>query len=603
MAAVKSFHFDVEAKVVITSQGVTLNVPIVLAGDFQAPDRIRGTLVVNLVFFKIESQFINIGDTSYTTDPDTGQWMVGRSPALSFVDPATLASPDFLAAGGGLANLMLVGTDTLADTPPVYQLSGRLSDDGAIGALEVSYWIGVDNGLIYQVRLGGRIALDEGIGDALRLGDIGAGAAPFDAVLTLSDFDKPVHIEAPEIASAPAGGADVPDASATTVATPPDSGWVRHEAPGHEFAVSLPPSWEIVQLAPDDVTTSLEAIRADEPVLADRISRQIELLPAAGIVKLFGFDRGTLEGETGLTSISVITQDAGFALSLDFYAGLGMQHVLALPELDGTVERTRVSLFGITAEEMRYTLDMPDQVDGGARLRVIQYLFAKGTVLWALTLATPTEGSEEYIPVLEEIAQSIEVPALAEATDADSTRGTQEQPTEETLMAKSYDSPPPMTIDATKSYTATFTMEGGGEFVVELYAAEAPVTVNNFVFLARDGYYDGVTFHRVIPGFMAQGGDPKGTGSGGPGYTFQDEFHTSLRHDRKGILSMANAGPNTNGSQFFIIFAPTLHLDGKHSVFGAVTEGMDVVDAITPRDPAGATSPGDRIQLIVIEEA
>ena len=169
-------------------------------------------------------------------------------------------------------------------------------------------------------------------------------------------------------------------------------------------------------------------------------------------------------------------------------------------------------------------------------------------------------------------------------------------------MAKSYDAPPAMTIDATKSYKATFTMGGGGEFVVELYAAEAPVTVNNFVFLARDGYYDGVTFHRVIPGFMAQAGDPTGTGAGGPGYKFQDEFHTSLSHDRKGILSMANAGPNTNGSQFFIIFAPTPHLDGKHSVFGAVTEGMDVVDAITPRDPAAATSPGDRIQSVVIDE-
>ena len=169
-------------------------------------------------------------------------------------------------------------------------------------------------------------------------------------------------------------------------------------------------------------------------------------------------------------------------------------------------------------------------------------------------------------------------------------------------MAKSYDSPPTMTIDATKSYKATFTMEGGGKFVVELYAAEAPVTVNNFVFLARDGYYDGVTFRRVIPGFMAQAGDPTGTGSGGPGYRFRDEFHTSLRHDRKGILSMANAGPNTNGSQFFIILAPTPHLDGKHSVFGTVTEGMDVVDAITPRDPAAASSPGDRIQSVVIEE-
>ena len=169
-------------------------------------------------------------------------------------------------------------------------------------------------------------------------------------------------------------------------------------------------------------------------------------------------------------------------------------------------------------------------------------------------------------------------------------------------MAPQYSSPPTMAIDVKKSYQARFLMEGGGEFLVDLFEKEAPRTVNNFVFLCRDGFYDGVTFHRVIPGFMAQAGDPKGTGSGGPGYTFQDEFHASLRHDRQGILSMANSGPNTNGSQFFIIFTPTPHLDGKHSVFGAVTEGMDVVDALTPRDPAAATSPGDRIQSIVIEE-
>ena len=170
-------------------------------------------------------------------------------------------------------------------------------------------------------------------------------------------------------------------------------------------------------------------------------------------------------------------------------------------------------------------------------------------------------------------------------------------------MASKYSSPPEMTIDTKKSYQARFLMEGGGEFLVDLFEKVAPNTVNNFVFLCRDGFYDGVTFHRVIPGFMAQAGDPTGTGSGGPGYTFRDEFHASLRHDRKGILSMANSGPNTNGSQFFVIFTPTPHLDGKHSVFGVVTEGMDLVDAITPRDPAAAKSSGDRIQSIVIEEA
>ncbi len=170
-------------------------------------------------------------------------------------------------------------------------------------------------------------------------------------------------------------------------------------------------------------------------------------------------------------------------------------------------------------------------------------------------------------------------------------------------MTKQYNSSPPTVIDSSLSYTATFNMENGAEFTIRLFAEEAPKTTNNFVFLARDGYYDGVTFHRVIPGFMAQGGDPTGTGRGGPGYQFADEFHPGLRHDRPGILSMANAGPNTNGSQFFITFVPTPHLDGRHAVFGQVVEGMDTVNAISPRDPMSATTPGDAIASITINES
>ena len=119
-----------------------------------------------------------------------------------------------------------------------------------------------------------------------------------------------------------------------------------------------------------------------------------------------------------------------------------------------------------------------------------------------------------------------------------------------------------------------------GKITIELFAKEAPDTVKNFVTLAEKGYYDGVIFHRVIPGFMIQGGDPTGTGSGGPGYTFADEFAPGLKHDVPGTLSMANAGPNTNGSQFFITVAATPWLDGRHAIFGRVVEGMDVVNAI-----------------------
>ncbi|MEE9219507.1 MAG: peptidylprolyl isomerase [Acidobacteriota bacterium] len=168
-------------------------------------------------------------------------------------------------------------------------------------------------------------------------------------------------------------------------------------------------------------------------------------------------------------------------------------------------------------------------------------------------------------------------------------------------MTKQYSLPPEMQIDAGKSYRATL-RTSRGDIVIELFADRAPRTVNNFVFLARAGFYDGLTFHRVIPGFMVQGGDPTGTGTGGPGYRFEDEFHARLSHDVAGVLSMANAGPNTNGSQFFLTLAPTPWLDGKHSVFGKVVDGLDVLNRIQPRDPSNTSPPGDSIQAVEIQE-
>ena len=164
-----------------------------------------------------------------------------------------------------------------------------------------------------------------------------------------------------------------------------------------------------------------------------------------------------------------------------------------------------------------------------------------------------------------------------------------------------YSAPPPMIIDAQKKYTATFKTEKG-DFVVELFADKAPKTVNNFVFLAREKFYDGVTFHRVIRDFMAQGGDPTGAGTGGPGYKFADEFHPALRHSGPGILSMANAGANTNGSQFFITHRATPHLDNRHAVFGKVTQGLDVVLAMDERDPMRVPKLGTKIITIEIAE-
>jgi cyclophilin family peptidyl-prolyl cis-trans isomerase len=164
-----------------------------------------------------------------------------------------------------------------------------------------------------------------------------------------------------------------------------------------------------------------------------------------------------------------------------------------------------------------------------------------------------------------------------------------------------YDRPPEMALKPGYEYHANFVTDKG-TVRVRLFAEEAPETVNNFVSLARDGYFDGTTFHRVIPDFMAQGGDPTGTGMGGPGYSIPDEFHSALRHDRPGILSMANAGPNTGGSQFFITHVATPWLDDRHAVFGEVVDGMEIVGAIRERDPQRDREPGDAIERVEIEE-
>src|SRR5215467_12838348 len=159
-------------------------------------------------------------------------------------------------------------------------------------------------------------------------------------------------------------------------------------------------------------------------------------------------------------------------------------------------------------------------------------------------------------------------------------------------MSKQYSAPPSMTIDTTKKYSATFNTSRG-EIVCDLFAKDAPKTVNNFVFLARDGFYDGTVFHRVIANFMIQGGDPTGSGRGGPGYRFEDETAGNPNKHKVGSLSMANAGPNTNGSQFFITHVVTDWLDGKHTVFGQVSKGQEVVNAIKQ---------GDQLKAVVIEE-
>jgi cyclophilin family peptidyl-prolyl cis-trans isomerase len=168
--------------------------------------------------------------------------------------------------------------------------------------------------------------------------------------------------------------------------------------------------------------------------------------------------------------------------------------------------------------------------------------------------------------------------------------------------SKQYPSEPPMSIDVTKQYFATVKMAKGGEFVIQLFPDKAPRTVNSFVFLAKDGFFNGVTFHRVLDGFMAQGGDPTGTGGGGPGYQFPNEKN-NLQFDKAGVVAMANAGPDTNGSQFFIMFGPYGLSESDYTIFGQVISGMDVVNGLTRRDPQqNPTFPGDAMESVTITE-
>jgi cyclophilin family peptidyl-prolyl cis-trans isomerase len=189
-----------------------------------------------------------------------------------------------------------------------------------------------------------------------------------------------------------------------------------------------------------------------------------------------------------------------------------------------------------------------------------------------------------------------QVPSVAQASGTQ-TSAAVAVPTVKNLQ---WTSAPPMTIDTTKQYFANVTMAKGGEFVIQLYPDKAPITVNSFVFLANQGFYNGTTFHRVLDGFMAQGGDPTGTGTGGSGYQFVNEKN-DLAFDKAGVVAMANSGPNTNGSQFFITFGPVQLNESDYTIFGQVISGMDVVNGITRRDPqTNPTFTGDAMASVTI---
>ena len=215
------------------------------------------------------------------------------------------------------------------------------------------------------------------------------------------------------------------------------------------------------------------------------------------------------------------------------------------------------------------------------KLKFLLALFVVAIPLTACVLETPSPGSTPT-PV-----SAVTQQPQAEAASAGA-------PVKRTVIIggmsiTQYAAVPPVTIDLAARYTAVI-RTNLGDMEIELFAAQAPVTVNNFVFLANDGFYNGVIFHRVIPSFMIQGGDPQGTGTGGPGYKFQDEFVASLTFDQPGKLAMANSGPGTNGSQFFVTTVPTPALNNRHTIFGQIIQGQDVADAIS----VVLTGPADR---------
>jgi len=229
----------------------------------------------------------------------------------------------------------------------------------------------------------------------------------------------------------------------------------------------------------------------------------------------------------------------------------------------------------------------------GRETRLTAQRRANDRILWIIVAGVVVVILAMIIPELIKPGEQAAQPTQA----AQSTPAAQAE-----ASVKQWNSPPEMQIDPEKSYTATVKMAKGGEFVIELYPEKAPITVNSFVFLAREGFYDGVTFHRVLDGFMAQGGDPTGTGGGGPGYEFVNE-DSDLTFDKPGVVAMANAGRDTNGSQFFITFSPQQRLNGGYTIFGQVVSGMDVVNGLTRRDPdQNPTFQGDAIETITITE-
>ena len=459
--------------------------------------------------------------------------------------------------------------------------------------MRVDLWIGVEDRYLRKLELNGQFSVEDevgGTGTGTLLEDL-SGDVHLDAVITFSNFDTPVTIEPPAEFAEP----DVRAAASADrlIETTLESGWTSYRLPDGSISVSAPPTWTVADLSAE----SIEELVSKSPDLPESLALQLDRLTGSASFKLFGYRQGEPASAEFAPNFTVLVEENELAGDLETLAELSIYQIeAALPGVS-RVTAGLLDLGGRDVVELIYSapIQLPDGVE--LELGVAQYLLSAGPSYVAVTFSDLVSTIEGKLPEFRQIVETLD---FASETQS---KGQTYQANKGDSVTQQYSSAPAMTIDPEKSYTATFALEDGSEFKVDLFADKAPKTVNNFVFLARDGFYDGVTFHRVIPGFMAQGGDPTGTGRGGPGYRFEDEFHPDLKHDRPGILSMANAGPNTNGSQFFITFVPTPHLDGAHAVFGAVVEGMDVVNAISPRDPATARTPGVAVTSVTIYES
>ena len=603
LAELDSFRLFTEMVISTAQGGTSIELPITLQADFQKPLDSQGSVVIDIGFFKIEIKFITVDGDFYMTDPETGEWILGASASdflplnpSDFADAENFVGPDLLSESD---KLTLEGTEEV-DGIEAYRITAS-ADSGSVamlegldGELDMMFWVGVEDGLLHRIMANGKLAMpDTGAAqsDSL-LGGLGGGDTGFEILIEYSDFNVPFQIEAPEdfmeIQSSMLDFQEDGEPRDIEVThTTLNSGWIRSDLPSEGLSITTPPSWITLPLDPESIDAALETFASSDDARLEFMAGQIEQFRDTREFKLFGFEQEPSSSETFHANMSVLATDAGLPSTLDAFADINVQQLESYWGVTD-VERQNIQLASGEAVKIGYTLPLPVSDDPIAA-SITQYLLLRCSTGVIVTFTASDGYAEKLDPLFTQIADTIEI-----------------RETEERIcpkVAKQYNSAPAMTIDPSKEYTATFNMEDGSEFTIKLFADKVPNTTNNFVFLAKDGYYDGVTFHRVIPGFMAQGGDPTGTGRGGPGYQFADEFHPELRHDKPGILSMANAGPGTNGSQFFITFVPTPHLDDHHAVFGEVIEGMDVVNAISPRDPMSARTPGDAVTSITINES